>query len=177
MMELFVVGHENDPHKLWSFVNVDRAVLLEHWRYKWKLRLAFPFIRMRQRGYRDAGQNQITLQASGRCAMEDLLADEGISEAAAALSLRVMRKRATIYGKNHCTQLANNVLDYQGDPADLTQGDYAQGSGGEPTGDEGALRTAQRQEISRYGWRQGIRLVGGMDRPGTYVHLLGSPVS
>ena len=42
--------------------------------------------------------------------MAELLADESVSKAAAMLALRVMRKRATIYAKFHCTQLADLAL-------------------------------------------------------------------
>ena len=46
--------------------------------------------------------------------MEKLLSDPGVSQAGAILSLRVKRKRATIYGKYHCTQFANLVLEHDG---------------------------------------------------------------
>jgi hypothetical protein len=111
VMELFVVGWERqDPKLLWSFVNVAEDVLLEHWRSEDELIAAFPFIQILKRGYRDAGRHQIGLGVSNGASMELLLADAGIAKAASALTLRVMRKRATIYGKYHCVQLANLAL-------------------------------------------------------------------
>ncbi len=111
VMELFVVGWERyNSNVLWSFVNVAEDVLLEHWASLDELVKAFPFIEIEHRGYRDAGQHQVTLHTYGGAPMEQLLMNPGISKAAAALVLRVMRKRATIYGKYHCPQLAGLAL-------------------------------------------------------------------
>lgn len=111
VMELFVVGWERQSSDvLWSFVNVAEDVLLEHWTSLDELAAAYPFVEVVHRGYRDAGQHQVSLHTHDGASMEQLLMDQGISKAAAALSLRVMRKRATIYGKYHCVELANRVL-------------------------------------------------------------------
>lgn len=111
VMELFVAGWERqDPHALWSFITVAEDVLLEHWTSLDDLVKTFPFIEIEHRGYRDAGQHQVTLHTYGGAPMEQLLTNPGISKAAAALVLRVMRKRATIYGKYHCPQLAGLAL-------------------------------------------------------------------
>jgi hypothetical protein len=113
LMELFVIGWKkpNPGGVLWSFVNVAEDVLLEHWKSLNKLKRKFPFIRFEQRSYRDAGQHQITILCEGSLRlMVQLLSDPGISKAAATLALRVMRKRATIYGKYHCPQLADLAL-------------------------------------------------------------------
>ncbi|NMM26054.1 MAG: GIY-YIG nuclease family protein [Glaciimonas sp.] len=111
VMELFVVGWEkNNPNVLWSFINVAEDVLFEYWSSLDELLKAFPFIEIVRTGYRDAGQHQISLQTYGGAPMEQLLTDPGISKAAAVLALRVMRKRATIYGKYHCVELANRAL-------------------------------------------------------------------
>lgn len=111
-MELFVVGHEQkDPTVLWSFVNVAEDVLLEHWKSINRLKQKYPFLRLERSDYRDAGQHQVRLLCQGASAsMEVLLHDPGISKAAATLVLRVMRKRATIFGKYHCPQLADLAL-------------------------------------------------------------------
>lgn len=111
-MELFVVGHEQrDPTALWSFVNVAEDVLLVHWRSINRLEKKYPFLSVERCDYRDAGQHQVRLFCQGDAAsMEVLLHDPGISKAAATLALRVMRKRATIFSKYHCPQLADLAL-------------------------------------------------------------------
>ena len=111
VMELFVVGWEKQSiDSMWSFVTVAEDVLLEHWGSLKRFSKAFPFAQISYIGYRDAGQHQVTFQTNGGAPMEQLLADPGVTKAAAALTLRVMRKRATIYGKFHCTQLADSAL-------------------------------------------------------------------
>lgn len=111
-MELFVIGYEGDnPNKMWSFINVAEDVLLEHWKSNNRLKKKYPFLRLEKSNYRDAGQHQVRLLCVGGAAsMEQILKDPGISKAAATLVLRVMRKRATIYGKYHCPQLADLAL-------------------------------------------------------------------
>lgn len=110
-MELFVVGWtKQDAALLWSFVNVAEDVLLAHWKSINKLKKAFPFLRIERSVYRDAGQHQLRILCDDGTPMERLLADPGISKAAATLVLRVMRKRATIFGKYHCPQLADLAL-------------------------------------------------------------------
>ena len=111
VMELFVAGWDKqNANVLWSFVNVAEDILLEHWESLDELAKAFPFVEIGRRGYKDAGQHQISLHIYDGASMEQLLMDPGISKAAAVLGLRVMRKRATIYGKFHCVQLANQAL-------------------------------------------------------------------
>lgn len=77
----------------------DKAILME-----------FPDVELIRRDYRDAGQYQLSLHAHDLVTMKALLANSAIQEAAAVLALRVMRKRATIYSKFHCKQLADLVL-------------------------------------------------------------------
>lgn len=111
VMELFVVGWEKqNTNALWSFVNVAEDILLEHWVSLDELIKTFPYVEVYHRGYRDTGQHQVSLHAYGSAPMEQLLVDPDISRAAAMLTLRVMRKRATIYSKYHCVQLANRAL-------------------------------------------------------------------
>jgi hypothetical protein len=111
VMELFVAGWERQNGSvLWSFVNVAEDILLEHWASLDELVKAFPFVEVVHRGYRDAGKHQVSLHTYDGAPMEQLLMAPGISKAAAVLCLRVMRKRATIYGKYHCVQLANRAL-------------------------------------------------------------------
>ena len=113
-MELFVAGWDKqNANVLWSFVNVAEDILLEHWASLDELAKAFPFVEIVHRGYRDAGQHQVSLHIRDGGPMEQLLVAPGISKAAAMLNFRVMRKRATIYGKYHCVQLANRALSGQ----------------------------------------------------------------
>ncbi len=111
-MELFVVGHlQQDPTSLWAFVNVAEDVLLEHWKSIDTLKEKYPFLSVERTNYRNAGQYQVRLFCQGTSeSMKALLLDPGISKAAATLVLRVMRKRATIFGKYHCPQLADLAL-------------------------------------------------------------------
>lgn len=111
VMELFVAGWEKqNTDALWSFVNVAEDILLEHWASLDELTNTFPYVEVVRRGYKDAGQHQVSLHTYDSAPMEQLLMDPGVSKAAAMLALRVMRKRATIYGKYHCVQLANRAL-------------------------------------------------------------------
>jgi hypothetical protein len=111
VMEMFVVGAKRqNTNSLWSFVNVAKDTVIEQWGSLSSLKRAFPFVEIVHRGYRDAGRNQVSLHVYKNAPMEKLLGDPGVSKAAAMLNLRVMRKRATIYGKYHCTQLANRAL-------------------------------------------------------------------
>ena len=111
MMELFVVGwvkHSSD--QVWAFVTVAEDVLFQTWDSIEGLEEAFPFIEFERRGYRDAGQHQVTLQVYGTAEIMTLLKNDTICKAAAIVALRVMRKRATIYAKFHCPQLATCAL-------------------------------------------------------------------
>lgn len=111
VMELFVAGWvKQQPDELWSFITVAEDVLLQEWDSVDALVEIYPFVDVVRRGYRDAGQHQVTLHVQGNDAMAELLADESVSKAAAMLALRVMRKRATIYAKFHCPQLADLAL-------------------------------------------------------------------
>ncbi len=112
VMELFVAGWvKQQPDELWSFITVAEDVLLQEWDSVDALVKIYPFVEVVRRGYRDAGQHQVTLHLQGSDAMEELLADESVSKAAATLALRVMRKRATIYAKFHCPQLVDWALE------------------------------------------------------------------
>jgi hypothetical protein len=111
-MELFVVGWEKDSDLLWSFLTVDKDKLAEYCPRKRFLK-KFPLVESSHEGYRDAGQNQMTLSCDG-IRMRQLLSDSGICKAAGALNLRVMRKRANFYPQYHCSQLVNLALSIQG---------------------------------------------------------------
>lgn len=110
MMELFVVGWVKKTNLLWSFITVDEDVLCSYWPSPDDFKKNFPNVEFLSGGYRDAGQNQITLRCSNFASMDRLLSDVGVCKAAAAMNIRVMRKRANMYMKFHCVQLANQVF-------------------------------------------------------------------
>ena len=105
-MELFVAGWQKGSHLTWAFLNVADDVLTQHWQNLQAFSERYPTVETVERSYRDAGQRQVTLHVSSHEEMLELLHDEGVCKAAAALSLRVMRKRGNLYAKYHCPQLA-----------------------------------------------------------------------
>jgi hypothetical protein len=108
VMELFVTGWDkSNPNEMWSLINVAEDTLKMSWPSLNDLKKDFPYLEFVHRNYRDAGQHQISLHSNSLNCTKELLCDPRISQSAAVLALRVMRKRATIYGKFHCPQLAN----------------------------------------------------------------------
>lgn len=111
VMELLVIGyHKSRSSDMWGFVTVASDVLSETFPTNDALATAFPSMEVIRREYRDAGQHQITLHADNEQCMKAILRHKAVRRAAAALALRVMRKRATIYAKFHCTQLAGVAM-------------------------------------------------------------------
>lgn len=111
VMEIFVFGYvKNAPTEMWGFVNVASDVLYDGYKNDGSFLAAHPSIDLVQTEYRDAGQHQIGLHAYDEHSLRTLLEDKVVQKSAAALALRVMRKRATIYGKHHCKQLADLVM-------------------------------------------------------------------
>jgi hypothetical protein len=110
-MELLVLGYQKDhPSELWGFVVVASDVLSKTFKNDEAIRTVFPSVELVRRDYRDAGQHQLSLHAHDIESVKALLRHSAVRQAAAALALRVMRKRATIYSKFHCKQLADSVL-------------------------------------------------------------------
>lgn len=109
-MELFVAGWDKETRSFWAFMTVDEDTLIKHWPDPEQFSKHFPFVEYFSRGYRDAGQSQITLRVTGEECMALLLTDAGVCKAAAALNLRVMRKRPNFYMQFHCAQLVNLAL-------------------------------------------------------------------
>ena len=113
VMELLCLGYYKDPElagELWGFVNVASDVLFDAYGSEAAFQQAHPHIAVRRVSYRDAGQHQVNLEAYLRNDMFDLLNDEAVTNAAAELCVRLMRKRATIYSKFHCPQLVDAAL-------------------------------------------------------------------
>lgn len=115
VMETFVLGYlKNSPTEMWGFLTVASDVLSETYENDEMLMASFPSIEIIRREYRDAGQHQITLWAGDERSLIMLLEDKAVQQSAATLALRVMRKRATIYSKFHCKQLADFALNQNG---------------------------------------------------------------
>ena len=111
IMELFVVGYDkNETDTMWGFVNVASDVLNDRIGGIRSFPEAHPKVELIESVYRDAGQHQICLHAWDEASLRAILTDKAVRKAARVLTLRVMRKRATIYGKYHCKQLANAIL-------------------------------------------------------------------
>jgi hypothetical protein len=114
VMEAFVIGFTKvKPLELWGFVNVASDVLYGAFGNEDGFIKCFPSIELVRRNYRDAGQNQISLHAHDEASLKIIMESAAIRKAAAVLALRVMRKRATIYGKFHCKQLADYLLNVE----------------------------------------------------------------
>lgn len=112
VMELLVIGyHKCSPSEMWGFVTVASDVLSETFPTDESLVTTFPSIELVRRDYRDAGQHQISLHAGSEQCMNEILGHEAVRRAAATLAMRVMRKRATIYTKFHCKQLAGIAME------------------------------------------------------------------
>jgi len=113
VMEVLVLGHfKESKDKMWGFVTVASDVLFSKGRLRTQVKFALflPRVRMRKGEYKDAGQHQITLYADGEDNLRKLLQNKNVQNAAAHLNLRVMKKRATIYGKHHCSDLAKQCI-------------------------------------------------------------------
>jgi len=110
-MELFVLGYSrHSPNDLWGFVNLASDVLSNYFPDK-GVKEAFPSVRFERSFYRDGGRYQLSAHCDDAQMLWRLFCHPGVVQAAATLALRVMRKRATIYAKYHCKQLADCVLD------------------------------------------------------------------
>ena len=113
VMELLVMGYQKDnPKEFWGFFTVASDVLSKTFKDDNAIKAAFPEVELVRRDYRDAGQHQLSLHAHDLETMQALLKHSAVQAAAAALALRVMRKRATIYSRFHCKQLCDATLDF-----------------------------------------------------------------
>lgn len=111
VMELLVLGYHKDaPSTLWGFVTVASDVLSGTFKTDKSFMDFFPSTEIIRRQYRDAGQHQVTLWAADEQSFAAILRHKAVQQAAAALALRVMRKRATIYSKFHCKHVANHAI-------------------------------------------------------------------
>jgi hypothetical protein len=110
VMELFVVGTTRDRASTWGYVNVALDVLDAVHGGRRALRRRHRRVEIEASSYRDAGAHQAQLRFAAEEDAAHLLFDPQVHRAAGALALRVMRRRATIYGKYHCKPLADRAL-------------------------------------------------------------------
>ncbi len=110
MMELFVVGGRADATPIWGYVIVALDVLESMLGGQRGFRRRHRSVEIEASTYRDAGAHQARLRFASEQDAAHLLFDPDVQRAAGALALRVMRKRATIYGKFHCKPLADRAL-------------------------------------------------------------------
>lgn len=112
VMEMLVLGHQKgEQDKIWGFVNVASDELMKNWISIKRFKRAYPFVKLYDRNYRDGGQFQVSLKTEGLDHLEKMLSDERIQKSSAQLNLRVMRKRATIFNRYHCKQLADQIVE------------------------------------------------------------------
>jgi hypothetical protein len=111
-METFVIGDPGrNSSKAWSFLVVAKSALnprVAGSRSGWRVPKGVELLPSR---YRAAGLDQIRLETFSLAAMEQLLCDPVVGQAARTLTLRVMRKGPTVYKQYHCPQLVNAVND------------------------------------------------------------------
>jgi hypothetical protein len=111
-MELFVLFYDkSDPRELSGFLTISVETLAALQPDVDAFKRKHPTVELSIYPYRDAGEDQITLQVFGLNALKRLLADKAVQMAAGVLAQRVMRKRPTFYAQFHCPQLASLALD------------------------------------------------------------------
>lgn len=116
VMEVFCVGYYKDPSLsggTWGFMNVASDKLFSEFGSEAAFSAAHPEVELRRSKYRDGGQHQVSLMTSIQDDMVALLTDDRVTKAAATLSLRLMRRRPTIYYKFHAPQLVDQAMRYR----------------------------------------------------------------
>jgi hypothetical protein len=114
VIELFAVcpgGADGNPAG-WGFVNVATDVLMDEFGYVAGDWMELEGTRMFLGGYREPGDWLTQLVVDYEEDLVPVLRDPRIQRAAAALALRMMRKRPTIFQRYHCKQLADAAHAY-----------------------------------------------------------------
>jgi hypothetical protein len=111
MMEVLVCGWlPGSGADLWGFMNVAESGLPASFGSENAFAEAFPSVIRRRRLYRAAGGDDCLLEVPGLDLLRQLVQDPRIQAAARALTLRLMRKGPTIYGRYHCPAFADDAL-------------------------------------------------------------------
>lgn len=114
-VEILVIGKFPDPQEddlTWGFVNVAESTMREHYGSLTDLRRCFPksYFEVRRAHYPSAGGDVLQIYAVTLDALKDALRQRAVQKAARVMTLRQVRKGATIYSKFHCPQLAGLVV-------------------------------------------------------------------
>lgn len=110
-MEVLVCGWiPKRPHSFWGFVNVAKSALSDSFRTKRELRTTFPGLIQTEAHYRTAGGNAVHLEMRNLVGFERLMNDVRIQAAVRVLTLQLMRKGPTVFGKVHCPAFADDIL-------------------------------------------------------------------
>lgn len=112
IMEMLVLGWSARGAGRWGFVNVAKSALLNEFGSIAKFQRLYNCTAVDgDRGYRSAGADQVQIAVNRIADLTKLFEVPGVRNAASQLMLRVMRSRATIYGRFHCPALADQILE------------------------------------------------------------------
>jgi hypothetical protein len=111
MMEILVCGWlPGSGADVWGFINVAESGLAASFGSEDAFAKAFPGVIGQRRLYRAAGGDDNLLEVASLDLLHQLVRDPRIQAAARTLTLRLMRKGPTIYGKYHCPAFADDAL-------------------------------------------------------------------
>lgn len=108
--EVFVIYYESNKRLsfAWQVARSSLKAALRNplWRLKWRNLEIVNFV------YPSGGSDQIRLQITGTDAIRSILQDEKIQQAIRLLNLRLMRKGPCTFGRYHCLDLADKILEF-----------------------------------------------------------------
>jgi hypothetical protein len=111
-MELFTVGYaKDDPTQICGFLNLSDAELLKGYPNDEDFYRRHPEAELQASNYTAAGSDQISVWFSSLAQAIELLNDAVVVRAARAMNLNLMRKRKNFYGRNHCFDLADQLIE------------------------------------------------------------------
>jgi len=107
VMEVFVLGyHLKERDRVWGRINVSKQKFREHYPSNETFRLRHPKIGIEDDRYDHPGPDCLSLPADDLEPLHHLPSDEAILAASAALNLRLMQLRPTIYSQYHSPALS-----------------------------------------------------------------------
>lgn len=75
------------------------------------LRMRYPNIRINNHQYKPGGPDQVNLSIKNTGTALKLIKDDDILRAIRLFNLRLMKKGACVYSRNHCLSLADRLVD------------------------------------------------------------------
>lgn len=109
--EVCALGHAADaPDRLWLWMNLARAPLLQVYPSSARLRRQHPRVRLEPLRFAPGGMALLQAAVRDHAAALQLLADPAVLRAARLLNLQLMRLRANQYAFQHCFLLADQLL-------------------------------------------------------------------